>query len=58
MNRGGYKYNSKIVREGVLDKVKFLRESGKTFSEIAEICGLRTRQQAHEIYQRSIANNY
>ena len=35
-----------------------LRKSGKSFSKIAEECGLKTRQQAYEIYQRSIANGY
>ena len=56
--RKGYVYNSKIVREGTLEKVKQLRKSGKSFSEIAEECGLKTRQQAYEIYKRSIANGY
>lgn len=56
--RGGYKYNSKIVREGILEKVKELKESGRSFPQIAEECGLKTRQQAYEIYQRSIANKY
>ena len=56
--RKGYVYNSKIVREGILEKVKQLRKSGKSFSKIAEECGLKTRQQAYEIYQRSIANGY
>ena len=56
--RKGYVYNSKIVREGILEKVKQLRKSGKSFSKIAEECGLKARQQAYEIYQRSIANGY
>ena len=56
--RGGYKYNSKIVREGTLEKVKRLRKTGKSFAKIAEDCGLKSRQQAYEIYKRSIANFY
>lgn len=56
--RGSYRYNSKIVREGILDRVKTLRIDGKSYSEIAKECGLRNRQQAYEIYQRSIAKGY
>lgn len=54
--RGSYIYNSKVVREGILEKVKCLKESGKTYSEVAQLCGFKNRQQAYEIYQRSIAN--
>lgn len=48
-----------MVREGVVDKVKRLKDvDGKKFSEIAELCGLKSRQHAYEIYKRSIANGY
>jgi len=52
--KGKYVYNSKIVREGILEKVKYLVEvENKTYPEIAQICGLNTRQQAYEIYCRA-----
>lgn len=56
--RGGYKYNCKTVREGTSEKVKQLRQSGKSYNEIAELCGLKSRQHAYEIYKRSIAKFY
>lgn len=56
--RHGYIYNSKIVAEGTLERVKTLREQGKTYAEIAKLCGLNSRQQAYEIYNRSKSQKY
>ena len=56
--RHGYIYNSKIVAEGTLERVKTLREQGKTYAEIARLCGLNSRQQAYEIYNRSKSQKY
>ena len=47
--RKGYIYNSKMVREGIVDKVKRLKDvEGKKFPEIAEICGMKSRQHAYD----------
>ena len=41
--RRPYKYKSKLVVDGTVDRVKKLRSEGKTFEEIAKIIG-KTRQ--------------
>ena len=52
--RSPYKYRSKLVADGTVDKVKELKEEGKTFAEIGNIIG-KTRQQASQIYYKAIA---
>ena len=49
-----YKYKSKLVADGTVDKVKKLKSEGKTFEEIGKIIG-KTRQQASQIYYKTIA---
>ena len=49
-----YKYKSKLVVDGTVDKVKKLKAEGKTFEEIGKIIG-KTRQQASQIYYKTIA---
>lgn len=57
--RKGYIYNSKMVREGIVDKVKQLKDvEGKKFPEIAEICGMNSRQHAYEVYRRANSHKY
>lgn len=57
--RKGYIYNSKMVREGIVDKVKRLKDvEGKKFPEIAEICGMKSRQHAYEVYCRANSHKY
>lgn len=57
--RKGYIYNSKMVREGIVDKVKRLKDvEGKKFPEIAEICGMKSRQHAYEVYRRANSHKY
>ena len=52
-----YKYNSKLVADGTVNKVKELKLEGKTFEEIGNIIG-KSRQQASQIYYKSIAEGY
>ena len=52
-----YKYKSKLVANGTVDRVKNLKLEGKTFKEIGEIIG-KTRQQASQIYYKAVANRY
>ena len=54
--RQPYKYNSKLVADGTVDKVKELKSEGKTFAEIGGIIG-KTRQQVSQIYYKSVANS-
>ena len=54
--RQPYKYNSKLVVDGTVDKVKELKSEGKTFEEIGNIIG-KTRQQASQIYYKAVAND-
>ena len=49
-----YKYKSKLVADGTVDKVKKLKAEGKTFEEIGKIIE-KTRQQASQIYYKTIA---
>lgn len=53
--RQPYRYNSKLVADGTVDKVKELKSEGKTFAEIGSIIG-KTRQQVSQIYYKSVAN--
>lgn len=55
--RQPYKYRSKLVVDGTVDRVKKLKSEGKTFEEIGNIIG-KTRQQASQIYYKAVANNY
>lgn len=50
-----YRYNSKLIADGTVDKVKKLKSEGKTFEEIGKAIG-KTRQQASQIYYKAIAN--
>ena len=52
--RQPYKYKSKLVADGTVDRVKKLKAEGKTFGEIGAIIG-KTRQQASQIYYKSVA---
>ena len=52
--RRPYKYKSKLVVDGTVDRVKKLRSEGKTFEEIAKIIG-KTRQRVSQIYYKAIA---
>ena len=55
--RQPYKYRSKLVADGTVDTVKMLKAEGKTFAEIGSLIG-KTRQQASQIYYKSIARGY
>ena len=55
--RHPYKYNSKLVADGTVSKVKELKSEGKTFEEIGNIIG-KSRQQASQIYYKAIAKSY
>ena len=55
--RQPYKYKSKLVADGTVDKVKKLKTEGKTFDEIGKIIG-KSRQQASQIYYKSVARGY
>ena len=55
--RSPYKYKSKLVEDGTVDRVKQLKAEGKTFTEIGAIIG-KTRQQASQIYYKSVANGF
>lgn len=52
-----YVYNSKLVMDGTVQRVRNLKAEGKTFEQIGKIIG-KTRQQASQIYYKSIANEY
>ena len=43
--------------DGTVQRVKNLKAEGKTFEQIGKSIG-RTRQQASQIYYKSIANEY
>ena len=51
-----YTYNSKLVADGTVDKVKELKSKGKTFEEIGSIIG-KTRQRASQIYYKAVADS-
>ena len=53
--RQPYRYKSKLIIDGTVDKVKKLKSEGKTFEEIGNIIG-KSRQQASQIYYKSVAN--
>ena len=53
--RQPYRYNSKLIADGTVDKVKKLKAEGKTFEEIGNIIG-KTRQRASQIYYKAVAN--
>lgn len=55
--RQPYRYNSKLIADGTVDRVKKLKLEGKTFAEIGNIIG-RTRQQASQIYYKAVANSH
>ena len=55
--RQPYRYKSKLIADGTVDTVKKLKLEGKTFTEIGNIIG-KTRQQASQIYYKSIAKGY
>lgn len=52
-----YRYKSKLISDGTVDKVKELKSEGKSFAEIGNIIG-KSRQQASQIYYKSIARGY
>lgn len=52
--RQPYRYKSKLVADGTVDKVKKLKAEGKTFEQIGIIIG-KTRQQASQIYYKAVA---
>ena len=43
--RQPYRYKSKLVADGTVDRVKELKAEGKSFAEIGKLIG-KTRQQA------------
>ena len=49
-----YRYKSKLIADGTVDKVKELKAEGKSFTEIGAIIG-KTRQQASQIYYKAVA---
>lgn len=49
-----YKYKSKLVVDGTVDRVKELKLEGKTFEEIGKIIG-KSRQRVSQIYYKSVA---
>lgn len=53
--RQPYKYRSKLVADGTVDRVKELKLEGKTFEQIGNIIG-KSRQQASQIYYKAIVN--
>ena len=52
-----YRYKSKLVADGTVDKVKKLKSEGKTFEQIGNIIG-KSRQQASQIYYKAVARGY
>ena len=55
--RQPYRYKSKLMADGTVDRVKELKAKGKSFAEIGNIIG-KSRQQASQIYYKSIARGY
>lgn len=55
--RQPYKYKSKLVADGTVEKVKKLKTEGKTFEQIGNIIG-KSRQQASQIYYKAVADNH
>ena len=55
--RQPYRYKSKLVADGTVDKVKELKAEGKSFAEIGKLIG-KTRQQASQIYYKAVARGY
>ena len=51
-----YRYKSKLVADGTVERVKRLKSEGKTFEEIGNIIG-KSRQQASQIYYKAVANS-
>ena len=52
-----YRYKSKLLEDGTVDKVRQLKADGKTFEEIGRIIG-KSRQRVSQIYYKSIAKGY
>ena len=52
-----YRYKSKLVADGTVDRVKALKSEGKTFEQIGNIIG-KSRQQVSQIYYKSVARGY
>ena len=50
-----YRYKSKLVADGTVDRVKELKSKGKSFAEIGNIIG-KSRQQVSQIYYKAVAN--
>lgn len=55
--RHPYKYKSKLVADGTVDRVRKLKLEGKSFEEIGNIIG-KSRQQTSQIYYKAIAGGY
>lgn len=55
--RQPYRYRSKLVADGTVDKVKSLKAEGKTFGQIGSIIG-KSRQQVSQIYYKAVARGY
>ena len=55
--RQPYRYKSKLVADGTVDRVKELKAEGKSFAEIGNLIG-KTRQQASQIYYKAVARGY
>ena len=55
--RQPYRYKSKLIADGTVDRVKKLKSEGKTFEQIGNIIG-KSSQQASQIYYKSIAKGY
>lgn len=55
--RQPYRYNSKLVVDGTVDKVKRMKAEGKSFAEIGVIIG-KTRQQTSQIYYKAVATGH
>ena len=55
--RQPYRYKSKLIADGTVDKVKRLKADGKSFTEIGIIIG-KSRQQASQIYYKAVARGY
>ena len=52
-----YQYNSKLVMDGTVERVRRLRAENKSFAEIGSEIG-KSRQQVSQIYYKSIARGY
>ena len=53
--RQPYRYKSKLIADGTVDRVKKLKSEGKTFEQIGNIIG-KSRQQISQIYYKAVAN--